>query len=375
VTLWSGNESIVAKIKSLKSVTHVHLVYSWISDRTVECLTEMEQLQEIELIGSDHRFSRDLATKLAAMPQLRSLSLDGCPIGDDFLQNLINSKSLESISLADTNVSAKGLSVICERLPLKVLLFPGVAIDDSELRDFVVPMGIERVWAPVTAGDGFAVRISSADTLKKLDMQRSRLTDKGLAALAKCKALVALNALHTAVSLDRELEPGAFQRLETLNLWECPLKRDSLSNLGALNELRSLELLRYKLGEKDLALLGTLHKLRELDVGGYECINDDGVEALRNLKNLRSLHMNGAAITDKSLQTIKTFRQLEQLWLDGTAVTDVGIQSLSSLPVLKELSLNATGVSVAAAEKLLRAAGREFTIVPQHVPVRGSSKK
>ncbi len=119
-----------------------------------------------------------------------------------------------------------------------------------ELKFFIAPNS--------TFDDAALARMTCHESLTKLDLSRSRLTDRGLALL------------------------GKFPNLKILRLEMCPITDDGLRSLAACSQLETLDL-------------------------SHTPITDRGVEHLVDLLELKSLDLTGTQITAKSLATIDRF--------------------------------------------------------------------
>ena len=75
-------------------------------------------------------------------------------------------------------------------------------------------------------------------------------------------------------------------------------------------------------------------------------VNDQSLEALKGMKLLRELDLNGSQVTDAGLETLKDLPALAKLRLARTKITDKGFRSaLFAKESLMELDLRGTQVS------------------------------
>ena len=81
---------------------------------------------------------------------------------------------------------------------------------------------------------------------------------------------------------------------------------------------------------------------------------DDILNHLKDLKELQSLDLTGAAVTDAQVERLKGLTQLRSLNLTDARVTDAGLDHLKGLSQLQRLSLFNTQVTDAGLERLKR---------------------
>jgi hypothetical protein len=101
--------------------------------------------------------------------------------------------------------------------------------------------------------------------------------------------------------------------------------------------------------DAELAYVATFSQLEWLSLDDRD-ISDDGLKAIRGLRNVKCLSLTGTHVTSASAQTLAEFEKLEGLSLDRTKFTDAGIAKLLELPQLKDLNVNGTDVSAKALE-------------------------
>ena len=93
--------------------------------------------------------------------------------------------------------------------------------------------------------------------------------------------------------------------------------------------LQSCVLQLTNANDEDLQRLEGLTELRALDLSVLP-ITDAGLRHLRGLTNLRSLDLSSTKVTDRGLEHLKGMTQLTSLGLGGTLVTDAALKYLGS---------------------------------------------
>ena len=188
--------------------------------------------------------------------------------------------------------------------------------------------------------------------VRSLNFRNSKVTNDGLAQLARLTALEKLN-LHgceqiTAAGL-AHLE--VLSRLKHLDL---PLKTtdDGLAHVKTLTELKHLDLNYGSPTDAGLAHLANLTQLEHLGLG-YAVITDAGLSHLKGLHRLRHLALYNTKITDAGLEHVSAFQNLVVLDIHQTRVTDRGLAVVSKLVNLEYLDASGDDITDAGVEQLI----------------------
>ena len=92
--------------------------------------------------------------------------------------------------------------------------------------------------------------------------------------------------------------------------------------------------------------------VRQIDLNQKQ-VRDAQIEALKPLKTLEELHVEGSYLTDVGLTHLQDFKQLQELDLHKSLyITDKGLESLKYLPRLAKLELSYTRISDKGVEHL-----------------------
>lgn len=84
-----------------------------------------------------------------------------------------------------------------------------------------------------------------------------------------------------------------------------------------------------------------------------KAVRDPQLEALKPLKQLEELHVQGSLLTDVGMTHLQDFKQLQELDLHKSlSITDKGLESLKYLPRLTKLELSYTRISDKGLEHL-----------------------
>ncbi|MCA9220331.1 MAG: hypothetical protein KDA71_08375 [Planctomycetales bacterium] len=174
---------------------------------------------------------------------------------------------------------------------------------------------LDQQIAAVRAGESDAINVSepideakfrelaTLPGLRVLQVDRGRVTDAGMVALAKAESL------------------------EHLRLRESPIGDEGLRQLAELKNLRVLNLPHAVFTDRGLADIARLPNLELLRFAS-PLVTDDGLKELAGLRRLRFLHIVAAPITDDGLAHIAALSNLESFYIDHASVTDEGLSRL-----------------------------------------------
>jgi hypothetical protein len=162
---------------------------------------------------------------------------------------------------------------------------------------------------------------------------------------------------HDPWGPSQDIDLNALAHLKSLReLKRLDLRRMAVKDRGLVHVegLVGLEVLNLKLTEvtdEGLAHLSGLTNLRELDLSNNR-ITDSGLVHLAGMTRLENLRLNWTKVTDAGLVHLAETTRLERLSLNWTKVTDAGLQHLAGLPQLRYVSLEHCGVTDEGVKKL-----------------------
>ena len=198
---------------------------------------------------------------------------------------------------------------------------------------------IGKVAVPARARVEFKVNHAGVDNLELLlKMPRGVITNVSL--------------------INLELSDKQFLKLKGLTDVELIESNDSdvsdvgLNALVDMKKLRSLWLGGAQITGRGLTKLKGLTALEDLTLSRNH-LSDDGLASLSGLTHMTKLGLNATSITDKGLQHLQSLVELEKLEIDrNSGVTDAGIASLSEFKRLKKLSVASTKITAKGLESL-----------------------
>lgn len=178
----------------------------------------------------------------------------------------------------------------------------------------------------------------------------------GLAAAPKLAELW----LEDAGVDDVEMESiGRMKALKKLNLQRNKITDAGASDLVGLTELKDLSISRTQLSDDSLAVIGKLKNLEQLGI--EECkLSGSGFKHLATCTKLRDIWFGGNPITDEHLPDLARLTSLEALFLPDTKTTEAGAVALKKL-LPKTWITNFTGTDVKLSSPSLTAPAMRTT--------------
>lgn len=192
----------------------------------------------------------------------------------------------------------------------------------------IVELDLESLnLAGTNVTDASLALVKHCAKMRKLALDRTKVTDAGLLHLERFPNLVWLGLADTAIT-DKGLEyVGHCTQLERLRLEGTRVSDEGIPHLATLDQLEALYLDDTRVGDRALETLGRLRHLRELSLAGT-CVSDKGLGHLRGLENLETLRLNRTQVSDTGLPSLEPLRKLRLLDLEETRVTEGGVAEL-----------------------------------------------
>ncbi len=181
--------------------------------------------------------------------------------------------------------------------------------------------------------------LAALTELRNLNLRGITMTDAGIAPLTALKKLKRLelgggDSEITDATIDLI---ARMTSLESLSLKYVNITPAGLTRLASMTQLRSLHLvLSNRMSDAGLAQFSALTNLERLDLEGG--LSDVGIASLTSLSWLRSMRISAFYITDLGVARLSALKDLRQLELNGP-IGDTAIDSLAQLPLLEELKI------------------------------------
>jgi ankyrin repeat protein len=301
----------------------------------------------LESIEADGRVTDAVLERIASLPTVTALNLEGCRnITDDGLRHLARMPQLRSLNLTGCSITDAGASNL-EGCPL-----------------------LERVSLMGTStGDG-AIAALAGKTRLRFFQGGDLVTDSGLARFHEFPRFKTWQGGEIEYSL---LSPHAGPTFLWLNL-KAPFTDAGLARLAGLDGLFALSLFSFgdsgRVTPAGLASLTGISNLGWLGCTGELC-DDDAMQRIAALPRLRMLMCQDTQATDAGFAALSRSSSIEHIWgRRGHKLTRPGFEALSRMPALRGLAVSCMNLDDEALSALPRfPALRE--LVPIQVPDEG----
>jgi internalin A len=313
-----ATDADIERIAGVRSLKRLDLSLTYISDRGAERLKGLDQLEELNLFAAEFITDAAMAflrgnqrlTKLnlrgtdvtdtslayiAELSRLKSLDISFTQVTDVGLEHLASLAQLEELNLGGNKISGVGLHVLKLLPRLRSLSFYGIqrrnagwcwapVVTDLELDTIALLGSLEEL----NVGFGVALGTPRPKDLGPADGEAecriaggTRITDLGVAKLARLKKLRRLDLSGSAITSAAVKTLAALPQLQRLSLWNATGVDDAAApHWEALGTLTSLDLSDTPVGDATLARLSTLVNLRRLYVSETK-VTPEGLTAFR----------------------------------------------------------------------------------------------
>jgi internalin A len=242
----------------------------------------------------------------------------------------------------------------------------GTFVSDVELIEIAHLPNLERLDLSHTRiTDEGMLHLKSATSIRDLKLYYAeQITDQGMSAIKEWKMLTRLDLRGTRISNGTLEIVSRLPHLEALDIANTQVTDNGMDLLIALTTLKELTLGRSRADESDLSFLRALTSLTELDLSGAPPLPPDmggakrrkrpalppmpqkNVEALAELRNLRTLKLGYSGIGAADLKALSILQNVEKLGLEECPrVDDEAAAELGHWKSLKYVDLQATKVT------------------------------
>jgi outer membrane protein assembly factor BamB len=270
----------------------------------------------------------------------KSILPDGS-IDPQRLKELQQTSTSFVLSLAGSSVTGAGLKQLAtvKRLTGLDVSFCRQINDDS----FALLQSAERLSFLIAAGTSITEaglkHVAGIRNLRALDLEFCEgVTDAACEAIGSMSELRALTLAKTGFEPVRVTDAGLAKlarltKLEILNLTGNAVTDDGLKQLASLQHLHDLDLSRLAItdaGLKHLAAVKGLQRLVLLFSEGFAgpIVTDVGVKLLVPLDQLAELNLVDARITDEAVDDLIAFPKMSFLTLTGSRISPAGVERL-----------------------------------------------
>lgn len=229
----------------------------------------------------------------ARLADLKRLDLSLTRISDHGLKELRDAPAIEDLNLYYAEqVTDEGMAAVRGWKRLRRLNLRGTKITDTTLEHLAGISTLQSLdigFAQVT--DSGLDNLSALTDLKEVTIGGNKLTDSGLQFLRQLPGLTYVNL-------------SGSQRTDS-GLWSLSLTETGVDSIAVLTELRELRLGGTAIGARGLEKLKGLRKLERLNLQGCKRIGDDAATVLASFESLRSLDLNGSAMTESAVAELR----------------------------------------------------------------------
>jgi beta-lactamase regulating signal transducer with metallopeptidase domain len=181
------------------------------------------------------------------------------------------------------------------------------------------------------------------ETTVAVTLWKTKATDKDLA-MIKCFNLVALGLQRTEVTDAGLAHIQDMKRLGDLDLCDTQISDAGLVHLKRLSALGSLSLIRTKVTDAGMKHLTPLKNLYML-ILTQTAVTDKGLVHLGDFPKLRTLILGQTSITDEGLRHLRTLTSVNHIRLNGTGISDQGLEHLKQMSELRTVELSTTKIA------------------------------
>jgi hypothetical protein len=294
-----------------------------IGDDDLAIISQLDQITSLNLDGSKRITDKGLKY-LARMPQLRELTLSG-QITDRGLESLQHLRELQGLRMYWQNgITDKGISNLrlCNQLEEVDLLGCNV-------------------------GDGAIAALTGKPNLRRFKTGRN-VTDEGL------QLLHDFPAFKSRATGDVKYGLMSFSGEPTNLLIDGPFTGNGLASLRGLDGVFGLSFFWHtsRLRADDLRFLDGLSNLGYLGCQGELC-NDDAMQHIAALPQLRMLMGQGTVATDEGFKSLSRSQTIEYFWGRECPNLRAGeFAALAAMRALKGLAVSCKFVDDAALARL-----------------------
>lgn len=306
------------RVLTVPGLKRLDLSFTYVTDRGIELLPRLGELEELTLdtaefitdAAMNHLRANKKLRKLVlrgtditdvALPyigeltKLRVLDLSHSMLGDVGIESLATLTELEELDLGATRITGINLHLLKLLPKLRKLSFKGIqrrnggvcwtpTIGDRDMEAVGSLTGLEEL--NLGAGLGLGVKQPGAGRTETNCRLTGgiRITDVGVAKLAKLKGLRMLELSGAAVTATGLQALREMPRLERLSLWNC-----------------------RTLGDETAAVLAGLRGMKTLDLSDTG-MGDAGLEKLAGLPALERVYLTDTKVTAAAAEAFRARR-------------------------------------------------------------------
>lgn len=204
------------------------------------------------------------------------------------------------------------------------------------------------VLEEIPVDDGMLEAVGSLEGLLALDLDRTEITDAGLVHLTGLSKLRKLSLNHTSVTDRGVSQLASLPALEHIEVAGTNLFGEAFRGFADTNQLRVLRAGPAILN-KNLSHVGRMTRLRELALLGPRAVIEGG----GGFSGVRYSVSESPGLTDAGVRALRPLRNLHRVSLQGNPVSDASVAVLGVLRgVLRHADLRETAVTAKGRQRL-----------------------
>uniref|UniRef100_A0A0E0DNA7 Disease resistance R13L4/SHOC-2-like LRR domain-containing protein n=1 Tax=Oryza meridionalis TaxID=40149 RepID=A0A0E0DNA7_9ORYZ len=178
--------------------------------------------------------------------------------------------------------------------------------------------------------------LSGMSTLKELDLSRcSKISDAGIKHIASIESLEKLHVSQTGLTDNGVMAISSLINLRLLDLGGVRFTDKALRSLQVLTQLEHLDIWGSEITNEGASVLIAFTSLSFLNISWTRFMMENSVKvlslsALEELKYLESLNLNNTQLMDDVIPPLASFRALKYLFLKSDFLSDPALHALSS---------------------------------------------
>jgi len=301
---WATDSALDAVVKN-KDLKRLDLSFTYITDRGIEKLQQLQQLEELNLHTAE--FITDAAMSyLRANKRLRKLVLRGTDITDVSLPYIAELTNLRSLDLSQTMLGDGGLESLPALAQLEELDLGGSRINGTNLNFLKLLPKLRKLgFQGIQRRNGGLCWTAT-------------ITDLDLDTIALLSNLEELD-LGAGISLGRNGKPAGVGNCRLTG--GVQITDLGVAKLAKLKKLRRLDLSGAKVTSTGLKALHNFPQLERLSLWNCRGLDDATATVLAGLPNLTNLDLSDTPLSDAALEKLKALSRLQHLYLTGTKIT------------------------------------------------------
>ncbi|MBX3449970.1 MAG: hypothetical protein KF777_10445 [Planctomycetaceae bacterium] len=184
-------------------------------------------------------------------------------------------------------------------------------------------------------------QLSALPNLRTLDVLGTKVTNEGVASIAKITSLESLRFTGQQLKDDGAAELAKMPNLRKLYIDNVALSPTGWAAIGRIPSLEVLHVSHSSIGDAAMPLLCEAQNLKEF-VLHYSGVSDVGVSYLGKLPHLQKLEISGCSVTGEGLlkaQSGSGLSQLKSLGVWGCPLNERGGQAIAQMKNLEDLNL------------------------------------